>query len=143
MGWILVNIVLPISLPLLYMLGAKLVDLSPEAKARAQLLRLVQDGQLGWVTMGYAASCAYEVIHSMTDGKPHALGLLVGGLTFSFGLLAIGGFLAALGTLFPIDVALPAPASAREWARRYRLFLATFVCAAFAATVFTVLHFTV
>lgn len=143
MGWILVNILPPLTVPLLYMLGAMLVELSPEAKARARLLRAVQDGQLGWITMGFSASCAYDVITYVTDGKAHAVGWLMVVLTVSFGLLALSGFLAALGTMFPVSDILPAPMSARVWLRRYRMFVMTAICAALSATLYAVVHFLV
>lgn len=141
MGWILVNIVLPISVPLLYMLGAKLVDLSPEVKARTRLLRVVQDGQLGWVTMGFAASSTYDVVNLMTDSKPHAAGFLAVLLTAAVGLLAVAGFLAALGSLYPVAMAAPATMSLKAWATRYRLFVVTAVCTALSGALFIVVHF--
>lgn len=140
MGWILVNIVLPISLPLVYMLAAKLVDLAPEVRVRTRLLRAVQDGQLGWVTMGFSASCAYDIVHYTNDGKAHGLAWLPAALALSLALLTLAGFFAALGTLFPVDVALPPPRSSGAWFRRYRLFVTTAACTLVSASIFATVH---
>lgn len=141
MGWIFVNILLPIIVPMFFMLGSKLVDLSPEAEARAQLLRAVQDGQLGWVSMGFSASCSYDLINYMTDGKPHTAGWPPTVLGVSFGLLALAGFLAALGTLYPVDVTVAAPTSWRARLRHYRMFVGTSLSTALSATLYIVVHY--
>lgn len=141
MGWILVNIALPISLPLLYMLASRMVDLTPEARARTRLLKAVQDGQLGWVTMGFAASSSYDIVNYLSAGKAHGLAWFPVALTLSLVLLTLAGFFAALGTLFPLDASSPPPTSLRAWLRRYRLFVTTSACALVSAVIFASVHF--
>lgn len=139
MGWFLLNILMPMTLPLFFLLLAKLADLPPPVAARAKLIRAVQDGQLGWVAMGFAASCTYELFDS-TFGKKNAPEWA--GLVFlvSIAFLAISGFLSMLGTLYPVNNALPPPATMRERARRYRLFLGTFLATLITATLFGLVH---
>lgn len=61
MGWVFVNIILPVAVPMLFMLLAEtLVSLPQAAAKRGRILLLVKDGQLGWVALGFSASCSYD-----------------------------------------------------------------------------------
>lgn len=141
MGWFFVNIVLPIVVPLAFLFLAKFVDLPEPYASRAKLIRAVQDGQLGWVAIGFAAACAYEILEEMSRnpaGAPAWAGLVFG---IACVFLAVSGFLATLGTLYPVDESQPAPTDVLSWVRRYRLFLGTAVATLVTAALFSIVHY--
>jgi hypothetical protein len=142
MGWFFINIFLPMTLPLIFLLLVKLVDLPPPYAARAKLIRAVQDGQLGWVAMGFAASSTYELLEYMMGGKkgaPEWSGLV---FAVAIGFLALSGLLSMLGTLYPVNDTLPAPATLGAWTVRYRLFVGTLLATLITAALFGLVHYT-
>lgn len=141
MGWLIVNILLPISLPLGFLLLAKLVNLNEPTRSRSRLIRVVQDGQLSWIAMGFAASTTYEMFEALvqkTSASPVAVGLVFGTSAL---ILASAGFVATLGTLFPVDDALPVPGRWAEWVVRYRLFVVSAAATGITASLYTLVHF--
>lgn len=142
MGWFLINIFMPMTLPLIFLLLAKLVDLPQPSASRAKLIRAVQDGQLGWVGMGFAASSTYELLEYLMGGKkgaPEWAGVV---FAVTIGSLALSGFLSMLGTLYPVDDTLPAPATLGAWMMRYRLFVGTLLATLITAVLFGLVHYT-
>ena len=142
MGWFFVNIVLPVAVPLLFLLGAKLVDLDEPQASRAKLIRAVQDGQLGWVAIVFAAVCTYDLFAQIQDKSvsPPAWAELV--LFISCVFLGISGFLATLGTLYPVDNTKAKPVNCREWCSRYRMFLGTAAATVICAALLSLVHYT-
>lgn len=126
---------------MLFLVGAKFVDLPEPYASRARLIKAVQDGQLGWVAIVFAAACAYELLDQMQakKGAPTWAGLVFG---ISCVFLAISGFLATLGTLYPVDESKPAPTGVRTWLKRYRLFVGTAVATVVTAALFSLVHYT-
>jgi hypothetical protein len=129
------------TLPLFFLALAKLVDLPAPVAARTKLIRAVQDGQLGWVAMGFAASCTYELLEFLMGSKggaPEWAGIV---FAVSISSLAISGFLAMLGTLYPVDDSLPTPSTRGEWMMRYRLFVGTLMATFITAILFGLVHY--
>lgn len=141
MAWFLINIILPIAAPLVYLLGAKLVDLPEPYASRAKLIRAVQDGQLAWVATVFSAACVYELLQRLQTEQeaPVWVGLV---FAISCGLLAISGFLAVLGTLYPLEESKSQRMSFRAWIRHFRLFLTTSLVTAVTAALFSLAHYT-
>lgn len=140
MAWFLINIILPIAAPLVYLLGAKLVDLPEPYASRAKLIRAVQDGQLGWVATVFAAASLYELSQRLQDlGKAALWAQLM--LAISCASLAISGFLAVLGTLYPLKESKLMPTGWRSWCRHYRLFITSLLATLITAALFSLAHF--
>ena len=121
---------------------ARFANLPPEAAARTSLYTLVQNGQLGWVALGFSASCGYEAYAYLLSAAGNAnpptwIGAV---LLASAVFVAVSGFLAALGALFPAE-GNGAPASGIGQWRSHALFAATAVATVFCATLRRVVHF--
>lgn len=140
MGWFLINIALPIGVPLAFLLAAKLVDLPEPYASRTKLLNVVQDGQLGWVAIVFAAASAYDLFARMQDNPPAPAWA---GQVFAIScvFLATSGLLAMLGTLYPVDESLPPVAGFRNWLLRYRLFLGTAFATIITASLLSLVHY--
>lgn len=92
MGWFFINLVVPATLPLVILLVLKLVDLPKPYSARSSPLRAVRDGQLGWVAMGFAASCTYDLwghLHTTSNATPEWAGYV---LALSVVFLVLSGY---------------------------------------------------
>lgn len=140
MGWFLINILLPVCLPLAYLLGAKLVDLPEPYASRTKLIRAVQDGQLGWVATAFAAASVHELLERLPPRTEETTWI---DLVFALScvLLAVSGFLAVLGTLFPLKESKVQPHGPREWIQHYRLFISTSIVTALSATFLSLAHY--
>lgn len=141
MGWFLINILMPMTLPLIFLLLVKLVDLPQPLASRAKPIRAVQDGQLGWVAMGFAASCTYELFDYLIGSKtgaPEWAGLVFAVSTVS---LALSGFLSMLGALYPVDESAPKPTTRAAWVVHYRLFVGTLLATLITAVLFSLVHY--
>ncbi|MYN08051.1 hypothetical protein [Pseudoduganella aquatica] len=142
MGWFIVNILLPVSVPLIFMKLAGLVPtLPPEVAARTSLLLLVKDGQLGWVALGFSASCIYDALaYLLKMGRDSPL-WLQSVLGLSLATLVLSSLLAVLGGLFPVSGSLSEVRAWSRWAETYRVFLITVVLMAAAATMRCAVHY--
>lgn len=141
MGWFFMNLVLPAVLPLVILLALKLVDLPEPYASRANLLRAVRDGQLGWVAMGFAASCTYELWEYVSGAKAGAPGWAGLVLTISVIFLALSGVLAMAGTLFPFDESKAKPSTWRGWLVYYKLFAATAFSVVLTGVLYALVHY--
>lgn len=141
MGWILVNLVIPATLPLWILLLLKLVDMTDPYTERAKLMRTVRDGQLGWVAMGFSASCTYDLYEALVGSKAGAPSWA--GTVFGMALvfLIASGVLSMAGTLFPFDESKSAPQGIKEWIGRYRLFVGTAITTAITASLYALVHY--
>jgi len=141
MGWFFVNLLLPSTLPLAILLVLKLVDMPEPYASRGKLLRAVRDGQLGWVAMGFSASCTYDLwgyVFGAKSGAPEWTGVV---LTVSIVFLLASGVLSMAGTLFPFDETKPAPRSKREWLVYYKLFTGTAVTTGISGALYALVHY--
>lgn len=59
-GWVLVNILVPVILPPAGLLLARLMPLPPAARARTRIVTTVENGQLGWLALAWSAAAIYE-----------------------------------------------------------------------------------
>lgn len=141
MGWIFVNLIIPATLPVGILMLLNLVDMPEPYASRAKLLRTVRDGQLGWVAMGFSASCSYELFEAFAGaGKP---GPTWAGAVFAIAIvfLMMAGILSMAGTLFPFDDSKAVPQSKKDWLVHYKLFVGTAVVTVFAALLYAVVHY--
>lgn len=140
MGWFLINILLPVCVPLAFLLAARLVDLPEPYASRTKLLKVVQDGQLGWVAIVFAAASAYDLFARMQNEPPAPVwaGQV---FTISCVFLATSGLLAMLGTLYPVDESLPPVSGWWPWIVRYRLFLGTAFATMITASLLSLVHY--
>lgn len=142
MGWFFINIILPLAVPAAFMLLARFANLPPEAAVRTSLYTLVQNGQLGWVALGFSASCGYEAYAYLLSaaGSTNPPAWIGAVLMASAVFVAVSGFLAALGALFPAEGS-EAPLSGSEPWRSHALFAATAVATAVCAVLRCIVHF--
>ena len=141
MGWFFVNLVIPATLPLAILLCLKLVDIPEPYASRAKLLRAVRDGQLGWVAMGFSASCTYDLwgyVFGAKAGAPEWTGVV---LTVAIVFLLAAGILSMAGTLFPFNETKPAPRSTGEWLVYYKLFVATAITTVVSGALYALVHY--
>lgn len=141
MGWIFVNLVIPATLPLWILMLLKLVDMPEPYAARAKLLRTVRDGQLGWVAMGFSASCTYDLYESLIGAKagtPTWAGTV---FAIAIILLMMSGVLSMAGTLFPFDESKVLPQSKKDWVAHYKLFVGTAITTALTASLYAMVHY--
>jgi len=98
MGWIAINLVLPVLAPLLLVFLAGSVC-TPHGKLRSRLrmIRAVKDGQLGWLAVAFSAHSIYEL--ARIDSRPNWAGLL---LASGIAVLTASSLLSVFGTLFPV-----------------------------------------
>lgn len=141
MGWFIVNILVPLGVPAMFMALAKLIPLPPVIKARTRLMILVQDGQLGWVALGYATSCAYDGTIYLVKVGAQAVFWAAPCLALAILLIVVSGFMAALGALFPYDNTQAPPSSFRIALKQYSTFVGTLVATIFTIVLYVMVHF--
>lgn len=141
MGWFFVNLLVPATLPLAILLALRLVDLPTPYSTRASPLRAVRDGQLGWVAMGFAASCTYELwghLNTTAPASPEWTGYV---FALSVVFLVLSGVLSMAGTLFPFDESKFQPVGFVDWLRHYKLFAGTAVSTVVTALLYALVHY--
>lgn len=135
MGWFFVNICIPICAPVAFLFLMKLIPAPAEYKQKAEVLRAVRDGQLGWVVVGIGSGLLYE---AFTLDRPN--GTVI---TVAIVLILVSAVLSAFGLMFPFrDEDSPAP-SAKFWekAKVYQVLSATVFCLVVVSALYTVHHF--
>lgn len=140
MGWFFVNVIVPVAVPMLFMLLAKMVPLPATVIARTRLVTLVQDGQLGWVALGFATSCTYDVYTYISRAKGGHTAWAEPALCLGISIISISAFLAALGALFPYDNSLPSPATPWKAVKQYSILSGTLTLMVIAAVLYSVVH---
>jgi hypothetical protein len=129
MGWVLINICLPVCAPLGMYLLLPFLPLSRPLRKRINPLLAVKDGQLCWVAIGFCASGLHEATASGGDEW------LVGGLVL---ILVLSSLLACGGALFQTSLQ---EVEAPEWLGHYRCFIGSGLLTLMAAGLFAVAHF--
>lgn len=66
-GWALINIAVPGTLPAAGLLLARLMPLRPAERARTRLVTTIEDGQLGWLALAWSATATYEAWQHMAS----------------------------------------------------------------------------
>lgn len=59
-GWVIINIVVPVILPPAGLLLARLMPLQKAERERTRIVTTIQDGQLGWLALAWSAATVYE-----------------------------------------------------------------------------------
>lgn len=99
LGWILVNIALPVAMPILaLMLVSTFLALTKEQKERSRFITTVEDGQLGWLAAGWSAATIYEGFTYM-DEHPAFLSQMSLITLAAFLLMNAGMFVATGGAV--------------------------------------------
>jgi len=101
MGWFTVTILLQLIVPMAFMLLAKMIPLPAAAAARTRIMTLVQDGQMGWVALGYSTTGAYDLYAYISKVGAKAEAWTHPVYTLMLALICTSSFLAAVGALFP------------------------------------------
>jgi hypothetical protein len=97
LGWFIVNILLPVVLP---MIGLRMVSyfmpLNEAQLKRARIISTVEDGQLGWLAIAWSATAVYDSVSYMQDNEVFVS--WIGNLLFAeFFVVSSAMFLAAGG----------------------------------------------
>jgi hypothetical protein len=167
-GWLIVNIAIPIGAPICAMTGLKLFPAEgppDEAKWKRSIWVPFRDGQLAFLAIGWIAAAAYELVNERTlvaknlpeFGEGVVVGML--GLATAFSALCVTG-----GAVFPAEfvsktkpvanaetavvgsppVAPPAPVivvtRAANWKWNYRWALLSILATALSALPFLVVY---
>jgi len=129
MGWLLINICLPVAAPLGMYLVFLCIPLPRQPRKRLNPILAVKDGQLCWAAIGFCASGLHEASQSAE------LDWLIGTLVFT---LILSSLLACGGALFQTKVQ-KVPFSA--WFEHYRCLVGSLLVTAFAGGLFALAHF--
>ena len=129
MGWLLINICLPVAAPLGMYLVFLCIPLPRLPRKRLNPLLAVKDGQLCWIAIGFCASGLHEATRN-TDVE-----WLIGTLTL---ILVLSSLLACGGALFQTTVR---DVSGADWLSHYRCFFGSALLTMFAAALFAIAHF--
>jgi hypothetical protein len=135
-GWITINILIPIFLPLLGVLPFKMMPLPEGVEVR--FISLVKDGQWCWTAICIGASSLYElwVANSqnlVVSGSAEVL------IFFNAFLIALSICLASGGAVFSTPI-LNKNYSYREWFLNYRLMLGSFFLVSFISIISFLIH---
>lgn len=98
MGWIAVNILIPLLAPIIFLLPFKLFPLPPENAKLLKWTTPIKDGQLAWAGLAFSAAAIYD-LESVNSTDSWTKWMLGGIIT----LLVANGLVAALGGVFPKD----------------------------------------
>lgn len=144
LGWILVNVVLPLVLPVLGMGVFMLLPLGKADAKKVTLMATVKDGQLCWAAVGFCAAALYELHTATPVGEPGIAKAMAGWATGGMmAVIAMAAMAAAGGAVFTTEVRKVPPGSepTTSWLRHYKLFAGSVVMTAIAAVTYTVIHF--
>jgi len=97
-GWIGINIFVPVTLPPAGLLLARLMPLQDAEKKRTRVITTIQDGQLGWLALAWSAASIYEAWEYMDvqNHVYHWVGIL---LAFDAVIMITAMFIAAGGAV--------------------------------------------
>jgi hypothetical protein len=137
-GWFLVSIVMPLTLPALGVLPLQLLPL-PAPTGRIRLMATVKDGQLCWVVVAMGASAIYELWRAITAHRPIPPW---SGIALSVIICAMvaGMSLAAGGAVFSSPLLTTRPGGLKAWATHYRVFVTSAALSAVVALAYAALH---
>lgn len=129
--WVAVNIVAPVIIPIAGMkLGGKYMATTDEQREKAKIRRSMQQGQLGWLAVAWAAAAIYEAFDYMDD---HGRWLKwVGGLTVAEACVVVAAMYIATGGAINADDKDP---DDKDYMR------GSIICALASAGLFAYAHF--
>ncbi|WP_345817663.1 hypothetical protein AAGS40_30105 (plasmid) [Paraburkholderia sp. PREW-6R] len=99
--WVLINLVFPVAVaPVLVSLASAFLALTPDQKRNTRLLRTVQEGQLGWVSLAWSAAAVYQAWDYLEHHQNFyrfvsLVGPAEGLLVLAGGFISVGGTMAA------------------------------------------------
>jgi hypothetical protein len=134
-GWIVANLVLPYTFPLLLIKGIQRLnlDLQSHQLERMRLTYLLREGQLSLVSVAVSAASFCDIVgaEAIHSWRGKALIALLGLLFFSNGLLFVLG--TVVGTPPAVSTNITEATTYRDWLKIYKmgaasLYLAFAVC---------------
>lgn len=135
--WVLVNILLPLALPILGPLPLLLVPPRTVSYGTA-ILTTVKDGQLCWGVVAMGISTTYELLEAAVKGKTiatlHAYAVVSAAV-----MMLCSMVVAAKGAISPVPIPAAPPAS---WITYYQALVFSVVMAVVNALAFAYVHFT-
>ena len=144
-GWLIVNVAMPLLLPVLGIIFLWPLPLEARYKARLKLIATVKDGQLCWGVVGLCAALMYELWtylhyekHPANWQTPDWSGWVFGVTTF----LMLGAMiLAATGAVFSTELNQQSGSGAKAWLKHYTTFAVSAVMSAAVAILYSVVHY--
>lgn len=135
MGWFFVNIIVPIFSTIGVLFLMKLIPAPKEYKEKAEVIRAIRDGQLGWVVIGIGSGLLYEAFS--LESPNHIVTTLV------IVLIGANALLSGFGIMFPFQEKDRPPATASFWekAKVYQMLSGTTICLILVSALYTVHHF--
>jgi hypothetical protein len=104
MGWLMINVLLPLLAPLLVLAILKALPIPPANRLALNLLIPIKDGQLCWAAISLSASALYEIGAGKSVLSTTSIGYLHGAAVF---LIATSSIVAAGGAIFPTSLVRP------------------------------------
>jgi hypothetical protein len=146
LGWLLVNIVMPVAIPpigILFLWLGTPPGNAATGGANFRFMALFKDGQLAWIAAGMCAAALYEFVETIVaynEYKRHIpliwFTVLIPLLFSIVGAMLVAASGAAYGTTF-----LAAPAQFKNWISHYRTFVSSVIVTAASAITCSVIHF--
>ncbi|WP_438396918.1 hypothetical protein [Caballeronia sp. DA-9] len=97
-GWVLINIAVPVILPPAGLLLARLMPLQQAERERTRIVTTIQDGQLGWLALAWSAATIYEAWEYM-EAKGHVFAWVAVLLASEIVVVLTAMFIAAGGAV--------------------------------------------
>lgn len=135
MGWFLINILLPLVVPVLVVAVLKVLPMPQSNREALNPLIPVKDGQLCWAAIAFSASALYEIGAGRSALSAAYLGYVQSGAIIS---LAASSIVAAGGATFRTQLLKPSSVS---WPRHYSTLLVSIFLVVWAALVRVIVQF--
>jgi hypothetical protein len=137
-GWFLVNVAVPLTLPVVGILPLQLLAL-PDPAGHLRVMATVKDGQLCWAVIAMGTATLDDLWQGIIGHRqiPDWSGGALAGVIVA---MVAGGLLAAGGAAFNTPLLPPPPATPVQWIRRYRLFSFSVALTAIVAIIHTALY---
>lgn len=104
MGWFLINVMLPLTAPVLVLAILRAFPMPQENRSALKLLLPVKDGQLCWTAIAFSASALYEIGVGRSVLGTMSVGYVQGVAVF---IIAASSIIAAGGATFPTSLHRP------------------------------------
>ena len=140
-GWVLVNIVAPVTLPLVGLFALRLLPL-PDRHEGLAFMSTVKDGQLCWAAIAMGVSTIYEL---WTATESHRATPAWGGFVLAGIIVTMlpAMLLAAGGAVFSTPLIGADVGGGAAWIKHYRVFVGSLAMTTFTAALYTSLHFAI
>ncbi|WP_124263004.1 hypothetical protein [Methylobacterium sp. XJLW] len=147
MGWIAVNILAPLLLPVI---GVLLIQMATPKRVKIssagnyKLMMLVKDGQLGWAAAALCTSSYYEFTENqrLLGENFMTMPSQWQAIIFPLFLSTLGAmFVAASGAVYGTELLEGKIVSLKSWIEHYSLFVVSIFVTISSALMFIIIHF--